>query len=201
MNSNRGRFITVVGSHYSGKSTICSRLQKENKFIVLEEKWWEDPFRSLKPRDYFRSEIWFLLQSIQSHEKADALRKRGERVIMDTSLYSVDIFAQTKLSTKEYSVFHNLVNSIAASLSKPDLLVYLYAEPQFLHKVRREQRIASKTGPESDASATLPWIENISKLHEEYFRKWNRTPLMRINVEKTDIMKDSSIIKQIIGDV
>jgi deoxyadenosine/deoxycytidine kinase len=195
--------IAIVGPHYAGKSTLSQLFKKRLGFRILKEKWWLDPFLDTRPRDYFKSQIWYLLQTTRSMVKANELNKKGKNVVLDTFIYSTLTFAQTKLSNKEFALYKSLVDNLAPLLPHPKVVVYLYAKPSFLHSVRRMQRVVKNTGPKEDIETPYNWLKKISDLNKKYFNSWKKTPLIKINVEKVDLKNDEnafySLAKQAIN--
>ncbi len=187
----KGIIIALVGPHYAGKSTLSTILQKKKKFIQQEEDWWKDPFRQTEPRDYFRSQVWYVLQRAEKMIEAQALKNKDIDVVLDSFIYSTLIFGRTKLNDVDFKVLEDLCNSISRLLPKPDYVIYLHARPEFLYNTRRMQRVKDGSGPKSDVNTSLEWIKDICELHSHYFDTWNQTPILKINVEKIDITSSS----------
>lgn len=178
--------IAIVGPHYSGKSTLCKILKNELGLMIFEEKWWENPFINDLPIDFFRSQFWFLQQNLKSMRKALNLREKGKSTALDTFIYSNPIFASTKLTSREYKVFEDVFGLIVPNEPLPDLVVYLYADVNFLYNVRRQSRIEDGTGPKEDAKTEFEWFKKICDLNQEEFANWRKTKLLKVNVAVTD---------------
>lgn len=180
--------LAIVGPHYSGKSTLCKMMQRKFGFAVIYEKWWDDPFMNDNPKDYFRSEIWYLLQTSSKLIKAKKLNKLGKNVVLDTFIYSTLIFASTKLRGKDLKVFKEILDFIYTILPKPDLLIYLYASPQYLFNVRRIKRVKEGTGPKGEINTPYSWFKKVCSLNNKFFSNWKTTKLIKINVENLDLL-------------
>ncbi len=193
--------IAIVGPHYAGKSLLCSLFKEQLGFTSIDEPWWQDPFRDHKPRDYFRSQLWFLTQRLAALNQAKELNRAGTGVVLDTFYFSTLIFGATKLNEIDQQVFADLVEVASQHFPLPDVVIYLHADPKFLHGVRRLSRIESGTGPKSDADTPLAWIEKICALNEHWFARWDKTPLIAIDVEKTDLLGDSKAFPSLVNKI
>lgn len=194
--NNKAITIAVVGPHYAGKSTLCQLFQKKLGFKLKQEKWWKDPFRNTRPRDYFKSQLWYLLQNAKSLIEAKKKNKKGITVVLDTFHYSTLIFAKTKLNQYEFGFFRKIFSLVDSLIPYPDMLIYLHATPRFLYSVRRVDRIKKATGPQSDAQTPLEWFRTICKLNNFYFSNWKKTNIIKVDVQKIDITneKDFNIL-------
>nr|AIA18978.1 Deoxynucleoside kinase [uncultured bacterium] len=189
--------VAVVGPHYAGKSTLSRLLQKELDFRIFQEEWWKDPFKDMQPRDYFRSEIWYMQQSISSMLAAEKLNQEGQNVILDTFIYSNLIFAETKMKKEEFVFFKELLSLIAPRLPLPDIVIYLYADPKYLYETHRMRRVEAGTGPSSDKDTPYDWYEQICQLNDKYFSNWNQTPLLKMDVQHTDFRTEENFTKML----
>lgn len=197
----KGKTIAVVGPHYSGKTTLCRIFEEKFGYKKIEERWQDDPYRTGEKRDYFRSQVWYLLQTTQAIYKAKQLNKRGENVILDTLYYSTLIFAQTKLDKRDFDVFKDLVDLVARSAPMPDVIVYLHAEVDFLFNTRKNIRVAQKTGPSGEDKTPYEWLKKVCELHDFYFENWKKTKLIKINVEKEDLAADPKAIDSLFNKI
>ena len=195
MKKTKNISVAIVGSHYSGKTTLGKLLQEKYNFVFFEEEWFNNP---LKEYDYFHKEVWFLLHRIEALEKALKLKKEGKNVALDTLPESTLIFAKTKLDKKEFKIFFELYKYLIRLVEYPDKVIYLKASPEFLYKVRLPQRVKEKTGPPGEEKTPFSWLKKIIALHHKTFSKWEKTDIITINVETVDIKRDTKkIIKAI----
>lgn len=187
--------VAVVGPNYSGKTTMVKLLEEKLGFTIVQEKWWENPFFRYQPDDYFRSQVWYLLQTAKAMEQAAELKKKGTNVLLDTFIYSTLIFSRTKLNDEDFEAFQELLEMVAEHLPFPDLVIYLYADVKYLYNVRRVKRVQDGTGPKADATAKFEWLEQICELHNTHFAQWNKTKILKVNVEEVDILKEEDLKK------
>ncbi len=196
-----GQIIAVVGPHYAGKSTLCDLFHSSKGFEVIKEKWWKDPYKKTRSADYFKSEVWYLLQTSKALLQADTLRKENKNVILDTFPLSTLIFAETKLKTEDLKTFRELTHVLINSLPAIDVLVYLYARPEFLFEVRKLKRIQEKSGPPGEEKTSYEWFKKICRLNKEYFDGWKSTPTIKIDVEKVDFLNNKEHFEMIVSEI
>lgn len=186
--------IAIVGPNYTGKTTLSNLLKEKFGFTIVKERWWTNPFFHYQPGDYFRSQIWFMLQTAKSMLKAEELKNRNKNVVLDTLIYSTLIFSRTKVNTQDFMTIKELIFLLGSKLPLPDIVIYLYASPRFLYYMRRIRRIEDGTGPKGDVTAKYVWLKQICRLNEAFFGKWNTTPILKINVEKIDLSREDNFI-------
>ncbi len=184
--------IAVVGSHYSGKSTLSNLLIEKCGFEAVKENWQNDPYKNNRDDsgDYLRSQYWFFLQTAKAMIEGEKLKKEGKSVVLDTFLPSSLNFAETKLNKVDFKVYEEIVDMVLDRLPLPDLVVYLKAPTTYLYEVNRLRRVEAGTGPKSDSSVGFDWLDQVVKLNEKRFGSWQRTPIAEVNVDKLDVTDD-----------
>lgn len=197
----KNKVIAIVGPHYSGKSTLCDLLQKKEGYRVIKEDWWNDPFRDLVPRDYFKSQMWFLYETARRMRTAKELGNKGKSIVLDTFIYSTLIFATTKLKEAELALFKKFFELVDKVEHYPDVIIYLYADIDFLFNVRRVDRVKKGTGPAGEINTSYNWLAEVCRLHDKYFSKWKKTKIIKVNVKKTDFVGNKKGYLKIVKEI
>lgn len=189
--------IAIVGPHYSGKSTVSRLFVEKLGFERIEENWHADPYRNVKSedRDYLRSQYWFLMETAKMTLNAAKIRESGVSAVLDTFVFSTWCFAKTKLNETDFAVFEQLSDMLGSRLPLPDVVVYLTASVDYLYDVNRVKRVESGVGPAGDKTVPKEWLSEICTNQEIVFGKWDKTPLIKIYVEKTDLTNELNFEK------
>ena len=180
--------VALVGSHYSGKTTLARLFSEKLNFVALEERWSGNPFLHSQQNNPLQNQIWYLQRATEAMLKAKELNKKGVSVVLDTFTYSVLIFSKIFLTEKDFEFFSESFDSQSSALSFPDLLVYLKADTDFLYYKRRALRIKDKTGPDTDSTVKYGWLEKSVQLHDALFMDWSFSPAIQVDIEEKNYL-------------
>ena len=140
-------FVTIEGCIGAGKTTLSSMLAAEfNANLILEEfennpflpAFYQDPDRFA-----FQVELNFLAQRYhQLKNKLINFDLFSKVTISDYFIQKSLFFAQVTLKEDELELYRSLFEIIAASLPRPDLLVFLYKDfSQLTANIKKRGRI------------------------------------------------------------
>jgi deoxyadenosine/deoxycytidine kinase len=101
------------------------------------------------------------------------------------------LFAQNNLQHDEMQLFNRLFDIMFSYLSKPDLLVYLYADI-----VRLQQNI-KKRGRDFEQNISDTYLQNIQDKYLDYLRKQDDFPVLILNVTDVDFVADKLVYESI----
>lgn len=199
--NTRGKIIAIVGPHYSGKSTLAAKLAKQDGFILQEENWKEDPFTEFRKNgDYLKSQLWFLTETMKTMLQAREHAKNGKHIVLDTFVNTTRAFCRSKLSAQDFKTFNFIFKKITKGFPLPDLVIYLYADPETLLK-HSAMRAESKTGPKSDSKTNIEWIKKTVQANSDEFGRWKKTPILKINTSKHDLIHDKTEYKELLKKI
>mgnify|MGYP001567168277 CR=1 FL=1 len=193
--------IAVVGTHYSGKTTLCNLLGRSLTCEVIEERWSDSPFLQNQETDLLPNQLWHLFQASSSLMRAKYLNTRGINVLLDTLPQSNYIFSRNSLNDADFSVFERIYEAVMCSLPMPDLLIYLSAGTRFLYEQRRIQRIRGGFGPETDKTVDYAWLDSSRALHEEMFGTWSLGLSVNVNIERVDFVNKQDDLEGLISNM
>jgi deoxyadenosine/deoxycytidine kinase len=193
------RYIAIEGVIGVGKTTLATKLQETIGGKIFLEEFEENPFLEdfyRDPKHYaFQTQLFFLLSRYRQQEKIVQYDLFQNRVITDYMFYKDRIFATLNLIEKEFSLYNMLAKILEKRVTRPDLAIYLRSGTD-----RLMQNI-SRRGRDYEKQIQRDYIENLNKLYDEFFWNYEETPLLIINVENLDFVKNADHLQQIFIEI
>lgn len=193
------RYIAIEGVIGVGKTTLATRLQETIGGKLFLEEFEENPFLEdfyRDPKHYsFQTQLFFLLSRYRQQEKIVQYDLFQNRVVTDYMFYKDRIFATLNLNEKEFSLYNMLARILEKRVVKPDLAIYLRSGTD-----RLMQNI-SRRGRDYEKHIQRDYIGNLNKLYDEFFWNYEETPLLIINVENLDFVKNDEHLNRIFIEI
>ena len=152
------KHIVIEGNIGSGKTTLATMLADDFKTRLVLEKFAENPFL---PKFYespekhaFPLELFFLAERYHQLKKLQEQDLFQPQMISDYFFIKSKLFAQNNLQNDEMQLFNRLFDIMCSHLSKPDLLVYLYAD------IIRLQKNIKKRGRDFEQNISDDYLQN-----------------------------------------
>lgn len=131
------KYICIEGNIGSGKTTFTKQYAKITGATAIYEQFSDNPFLELfykNPKQHaFPLEMSFLSERFQQlnniFSKPDLFT---EHYVSDYTFLKTLIFAKNNLTPEEYELFKNFFNILNQKLPKPDLIVFLSTELDYL---------------------------------------------------------------------
>ena len=191
------RYICVEGNIGSGKTSLCNKLAKRFNGKLLLEQFTDNPFLPFfysEPDRYaFPVEVFFMTErhkQMQKHILTHDLF--AEHIFADYCFPKTLLFAKNNLNDEEFRIFQHLFQLLEAPFPYPDLLVYLHrSTSKLLQLIEDRGRVM-----ESPISET--YLKNIQDAYYEYFRSENSYPILIIDVEEMDFIKNKEHMDEIV---
>ncbi len=193
-------YIVIEGNIGAGKTTLAARIAKQYKAKLILERFEDNPLLPKfyeEPEKYsFPLELSFLaFRYKQLKEEITAENLYYPFTIADYYFTKSLIFATTTLSDEEYKLYSKLFFLIFDIFPKPDIYIYLHAEPErLLDKI-------IKRGRNYENSITLEYLQ---KIQENYFLFFNRNPenkYLVIDVNQIDFIDNEEDYMKVINAV
>ncbi|HYN89617.1 MAG TPA: deoxynucleoside kinase [Ardenticatenaceae bacterium] len=183
------RFIAIAGNIGVGKSTLTRLLERrlgwEPFYEAVDDNPYLADFYQDMPRWAFHSQVFFLARRLQHHRQ---ILEHPASVIQDRSVYEdAEVFArnlheQGAISPRDYDVYRELYQAVAAVLPPPDLLVYLRAEVATL-----ERRIALR-GRDFEQAISREYLERLNRLYDQWVSSFTLCPVLTIPTDEMDFV-------------
>ena len=193
------RYVVIEGVIGAGKTSLAHLLASRfNARLVLEE-FEENPFLQRfyenRKRYAFHTQLSFLASRFRQ-QKTLLDRDLFHEVVISDYMFEKDrLFAQLNLEGDEWQLYNTLFWQMHVATPRPDLVVYLQASVDRLMK-----NIGERDRPyEKQMSRT--YIQELSEAYNAFFFHFDRCPLLIINAEYIDFVKNPEDLEELIRQI
>jgi deoxyadenosine/deoxycytidine kinase len=187
----RRKFIAIAGNIGAGKTELTRFLAKRYGLTPFYEPNEQNPYLEDFYGDMktwaFRSQLYFLTAKFKLHKE---LERSGRTALQDRTIYEdAEIFArnlhrQRYIDKRDWETYHALYESIVATLSPPDLMIYLQCPVPTLR-----QRIKLR-GREMEQAIPTRYLQRLNALYEEWFNSYKLSPVLVLPTDRLDYLTD-----------
>ena len=169
-------YIAIEGPIGVGKTSLVNLLSQQLGARSVFEEFDGNPFLPDFYKDperfAFQTQLWFLLQRYQQQQELRQVDIFHNLLITDYMFQKDRLFAYLNLEEKELALYNRVANMLEASITNPELVIYLQADTdRLLHNIR-------KRGREIEAPITRDYIEALNKMYNEFFFHYSGSPLL-----------------------
>lgn len=190
-------YITIEGVIGAGKTSFAKLLSERLQAKLILEKFEENPFLSEfyeDPERYaFQAQMFFLLSRYKQQLDLKQVDLFHNMIISDYMFEKDRLFANLNLSDKELGLYDKIATLLEKELSKPDLIVYLQANTS-----RLLSNIINR-GRSYESDIQTEYIQSLNHIYNEYFFRYNKTPLIIINTNEIDFVNNSKDLDELIN--
>lgn len=196
--------ITIAGTVGVGKSTMTNALAKALNFRTSFEKVDMNPYLDKFYDDFekwsFHLQVYFLAERFKEQKR---IFEYGGGFIQDRSIYEdTGIFAKMHydkgtMSPTDYETYTSLFNAMVMTpyFPHPDLVVYLEGSiDDVIGRIQERGRAMEQQTPNDY------WIE-MHERYEKWINNFNACPVLRLNINDYDILKNPDEIESIVGRI
>ena len=196
---NKYPYIVIEGPIGSGKTTLAKLLADKFSVQLLSEKAEANPFLPRFYQDAQRyalpTQLFFLFQ--RSRQIADMTQRDlfSAPTVADFFLEKDPLFARLNLDDEEYALYHQIYTHLQLKSPKPDLVVYLQTPIEELAERIEERNISY------EQEIPLEYIERLADAYSEFFHTYDASPVLIVNNEKLNIIKDESALNLLVDRI
>ena len=196
---NKFPYIVIEGPIGSGKTTLARLLSEQFSVQLLSEKAESNPFLPRFYQDAQRyalpTQLFFLFQ--RSRQIADMSQRDlfSTPTVADFFLEKDPLFARLNLDDEEYSLYHQIYTHLQLKSPKPDLVIYLQTPVDELAERIEERNISY------EQEIPREYIERLAAAYSEFFHTYEASPVLIVNNEKLNIIKDESALNLLVDRI
>ena len=184
-------FVCVEGNIGTGKTSLVERLLYDYPGRKLLEHFEDNPFLPLfynDPERYaFTVELFFMTERYKQMQNDIANQDLFNKYLFsDFSFIKTLLFARKNLQEEEYKLFQMLFSVLNKSFPKPDLLVYLHRDVEYLlDNIKARNRSYEQNISEE-------YLKTIQDSYFEYLRNITSFPVLILDLKDMDFVNNDT---------
>ena len=192
-------YIAIEGPIGVGKTSLVNLLGEELSARTILEQFEENPFLADfyddPERFAFQTQLYFLLQRYQQQQELRQVDMFHNLLVTDYMFVKDRLFASLNLNEKEMALYETVANLLERNVINPDLVIYLQADTDTLMKnINKRKRTFEK-------NMSRDYIDALNQVYNEYFFRYQDTPLLIINTNNIDFVNNKKDLEEIINVV
>ena len=188
--------ICIEGTIGVGKTSLVNLLAKEMDAKTVLEKFEDNPFLkdfySDRTRYAMQTQLFFLLSRYKQQQQLQQMDMFTKSIISDYMFDKDRLFAALNLGDMELDLYNRIANELQKNIVYPDLTIFLQSETDRLMyniKIR---------GREFEKKMDYSYIDNLNRIYNEYFFRYDKGPLIIINTNDIDFVNNKNDLTEII---
>jgi deoxyadenosine/deoxycytidine kinase len=185
----------LEGNIGSGKTTLATMLSNDMDARLVLEQFADNPFLpkfySDPEKHAFPLELFFMAERYHQLKNLKEQDLFKPQIVSDYFFVKSKLFAQNNLKKDEMQLFNRLFDIMLSSLSKPDLLVYLYSD------VERLQQNIKNRGRDFEQNISDEYLQNIQDKYLDFLKKQSDFPVLLLDVTNVDFVAEKNIYDKI----
>ena len=182
------RYIAIEGVIGSGKTSLAKKISEKLKANVILEQFEQNPFLDKfyldRKRYAFQTQMFFLINRFKQQQQLNQENLFSEFLVADYIFDKDKIFAYLNLEGEELKLYETVFPLLYRDLRKPDLVIFLQSSvDRLMHNIKRRNRRIER-------NITKSYIEELSEAYNNYFFRYNNTPLLIVNTSEIDFVND-----------
>ncbi len=183
---NEIKYIAIEGVIGAGKTSLAHRLANRLGAKLILEEFESNPFLEKfyddRKRFAFQTQMFFLINRYKQQQKLNQEDLFAEFIVSDYIFDKDQIFAYLNLSDEEIKLYENIFPLLQRDLRKPDLVIFLQSSvDRLLYNIKKRSRRIER-------NITRAYIKELSNFYNDFFFKYNNTPLLIVNTTDIDFV-------------
>jgi len=191
------QYVAIEGTIGVGKTSLANLFSEKLGAKLILEAFEDNPFLTDFYEDpesnAFQTQLWFLLQRYQQQQELRQVDMFQHLVVTDYMFVKDRLFAALNLNEKEMSLYDSVAKMMEKNIIHPDLVIFLQADTETL------MENISKRGRDFEKNMSEDYIDALNQVYNEYFFRYQETPLIIINTNNIDFVQNSGDLEEMIG--
>jgi len=187
--------IAIEGAIGVGKTSLSKLISEKYKARLILEKFEDNPFLSKFYEDRnnyaFQTQLWFLMERYKQQQGLEQIDLFSSYMISDYMFIKDRLFASLNLNDDEMKLYDTVANALEKNILFPDLVIFLQSSTDKL------MNNIAKRGREYEQHIDWNYLDSLNGLYNEYFFRYDRSPLLIINSENLDFVNNASDLELI----
>ena len=188
--------IAVEGTIGVGKTSLAKILGERLEAKLILEEFEENPFLVDFYKDAerfaFQTQLFFLLSRYRQQQELQQTDLFTKALISDYMFVKDRLFAALNLNDKEMGLYNSVARILEKNVSFPDMVIFLQSDTD------RLMLNINKRGREYEKSINWKYIDALNQIYNEYFFRYDKSPLLIINTNDIDFVYNKNDLEEII---
>ena len=188
--------IAIEGTIGVGKTSLAKILGERLEAKLIIEEFEENPFLVEFYKDAeryaFQTQLFFLLSRYRQQQKIKQTDLFSKALLTDYMFIKDRLFAALNLNDKEMSLYNSVAHILEKNVSSPDMVIFLQSDTD-----RLMQNIKIR-GREYEKMINWKYLDALNQMYNELFFRYDSSPLLIINTNDIDFVKNKNDLEAII---
>ena len=194
--------IAIAGNIGAGKTTLTKLLAKhyrwQTHFEDTEENPYLNDFYNDMQRWSFNLQIYFLnsrLNQIIEIRNSEHTVIQDRTIYEDAYIFAPNLHAMGLMTTRDYTNYIDLFNSMMRFVQPPELLIYLRGTiPTLVRQIQNR-------GRDYEESIRLDYLKRLNERYEAWISSYDKGKLLIIDIDNNNFFDDSEDLGKIISKI
>ena len=189
--------IAIEGTIGVGKTSLAKILSNKLEGKLILEEFEDNPFLPDFYKDSkryaFQTQLFFLLSRYRQQIEFKQIDIFTKSIISDYMFIKDRIFASLTLNEKEMTLYDNISKILEKNIIYPDLVLFLQSDTD------RLMNNINNRGRQYEATISWSYIDSLNQIYNEYFFRYDKSPLLIINTNDIDFVNDQNDLEEILS--
>ena len=189
--------IAIEGTIGVGKTSLAKILSNKLEGKLILEEFEDNPFLPDFYKDSkryaFQTQLFFLLSKYRQQIEFKQIDIFTKSIISDYMFIKDRIFASLTLSEKEMTLYDNISKILEKDIIYPDLVLFLQSDTD------RLMNNINNRGRHYESTINWSYIDSLNQIYNEYFFRYDKSPLLIINTNDIDFVNDQNDLEEILN--
>lgn len=192
-------YIAIEGVIGAGKTSLARMLSEKLSADLILEQFEENPFLEKfyddRKRFAFQTQMFFLINRYKQQQQLKQQELFSSITVSDYIFDKDKIFAYLNLSAEEVKLYESIFPLLERDIPKPDLVIFLQSG------IDRLIANVKLRGRKFEKNLTRQYLAELSEAYNNFFFKYNNTPLLIVNTSDIDFVNSELDFKELYNQI